>query len=117
MSHTFTLSGVCAVFTTLTIVNYTAGGESISFAELNAASDQALADIPPIASGQSFICGGLIAPSMNSLGVILFALFTPGSNALSAGSVKLYQLTGGALAEIPTTTALNAKLPLIIRNV
>lgn len=83
-----------------TIVNYNAGGELISLSPDNPTSVQ------PPPSG--CIIQGTIAANQNSLGVVLFATF---ANFV----IRLYQMIGGALTEIPTTSGLNANVNLLVK--
>lgn len=95
MSHTTAIAPECLLrFVTLTIVNYTAGGEAVSAADANA---QAV-------DGVLF---GTVPAGKNSLGVALFPL-------LNGGKIQLFQFVGGSPVEIPTTAALNAVVPALV---
>lgn len=94
MSHTiaYNVAGLSPL--TLTIVNYTTGGEAVTLAEL----------------GMQAVMGVMFAtvsPGQNSLGVPLFPI-------LIGGAVKLFQFVSGSPVEIPTTSALNAVVMCLI---
>jgi len=95
MSHTVSLDPQSGTrFFTITVVNYTQGGEAMSLADVFAtALDGAVL--------------GIVAADKNSLGVPLLPL-------LDGASIKLYQFSAGSFAEIPTTTALNAIISAIV---
>lgn len=95
MSHTTVIAPECLLrFVTLTVTNYTVGGEAVSAADANCAA----------VDGVFF---GTIPPSKNSLGVALFPL-------LNAGKIQLFQFVSGSPVEIPTTNALNAVVPCLV---
>ncbi len=77
------------LFFTIEILNYTQGGEMFS-----------LATDFPSAKAVNGVVLGTVPPNQNYLGVPLFPIIKNG--------ITLYQIVGGVLTEIPTTTALNA---------
>lgn len=96
MSHTINLESTIPsiVLVSLTIVNYTAGGESITASEL----------------GFGRIAGIIfqnVPASGNSLGKILMPV-------LNGGKIMLFQGTSSGLVEIGTTTALNAAITALV---
>lgn len=94
MSHTLNIENGCQIVS-MTIQNYTSGGEQVTLAELGnrlAIDGVILSNIPA---------------SANSLGVPLFPI-------LDGGKVKLFRFVSGSPAEIPTTANLNASLVAII---
>jgi len=99
MSHTFNgifnISGFVA-FASMTIVNYTSGGETINASEFEFA-------------GINGFLLGMVPAASNSLGVPLFA---EGKISAISTKVKLYHFVSGVPTEIPTTTALNALVPI-----
>lgn len=101
MSHTVGNQSGAIVILPITIVNYNAGGELV-IVNGSVFSDSS-------AAPSDYMLQGTIAATQNSLGVVLFATFT---NFV----IRLYQITGGVLSEIPTTANLNANLHLIIKS-
>lgn len=89
MSHTLQALPNTGQVYQITIQNYTTGGEQVQSSEI-----ATIASIAAVIFGQ-------VAPSQNSLGVPLFPI-------LNAGKIMLFQMSGGALSQIPTTSALNA---------
>jgi hypothetical protein len=83
----------------VTIIDYRAGGELITDGGNAFGANTAVG---------SYMVQGTIAPQQNSLGVLLFVTYT---NTV----VRLYQMSGGNLVEIPTTTGLNANFNLLIK--
>jgi hypothetical protein len=94
MSHTLKQVGGTCIPVTMTIVNYVSGGEAFTLAELG------------ISTVTGFMLG-TVGPTLNSLGVALFPLWT-------GTTTKLFQLSGGTLAEIPTTNALDAVISSVL---
>lgn len=96
MSHT--IQGVWddpqLLIPAILIVNYVAGGEAITAAEVNAPSVDA-------------VFFAIVAAGSNSLGVPLIP-------AIVGNKIMLFRVTGGVLSEIPTTTALNASVRAIV---
>jgi hypothetical protein len=89
MSHTIQqIGGYLSSLWTMTIQNYTLGGEPVTAAEFLADNVKAVFFTP---------C------TSNSLGSILIPVLV-GSN------IRLFQSSGGSISEIPTTAALNAIL-------
>ena len=95
MSFSFGQISTYVGFTTVTIGDYTNGGEQVSVAGLN---------YPPNFLGASL---GNVPASKNSLGVPLFPV-------LDGAKVRLYRFVSGAPAEIPTTAGLNAQIPVTL---
>jgi|ERR1700675_1104100 len=94
MSHSVQQSWTNGIGVVLTILNYTLGGEAVSAVEV----------------GTSTISGvimGIVSPNDNSLGVPLLPV-------LVSGKILLYRFVTNAFAEVPTTTALNAKISAVI---
>jgi hypothetical protein len=101
MSHTIVQSNSVLKAFTVTIPNYTVGGEAFTFADFG---------IVTFATSLAQMNGGLflgqVPPSQNSLGVVLFPVWS--------GTLKLFQFVSGAPVEIPTTTALNATFSVLL---
>ena len=97
MSHTFSKLNVEQfVPASLTIIDYTSGGEAVTLNELGAAG----------IDGAIF---GQVPPAQNSLGVPLFPI-------LNAGKVVLIRFVGGVPTEIPTTVGLNALVFALVHS-
>lgn len=92
-------SGYIPTFTgvRITIQNYTTvTGEAVTLAEFGI----------PSSSGGNFLV--VFEPcTTNSLGRVLFPV-------VIAGAIRLFQVTGGVVNEIPTTAALNAAIRALI---
>ena len=96
MSHSVQNAGSTNMkYALVTIINYTQGGEQFT-----------VADFPSVLVIVSAL-PGQVAASANSLGVPLFPV-------LDGGKVKLYEFVSGSPTEIPTTTALNAVIPVVL---
>jgi len=94
MSHNVQLCNPGGRGAIVTIINYTQGGEPVT------AQDVAQATIQGVVMG-------LVPPNANSLGVPLLPI-------LVGSSIKLFQFSGGNFVEIPTTSALNAAIPVMV---
>lgn len=100
MSHKLGPASTGIISVPITIIDYNNGGELLS---------ESATGFYPQAAPVNMIIQATIAPQQNSLGVVLFVTFT---NQV----IRLLQLTGGALVEIPTTVGLNANLNILIRS-
>jgi len=89
MSHTLTTSVLTPILVTLTIQNYTAGGETVLASEITSIAGITAVFFAQVPSGS------------NSLASVLFPV-------LSGGKIMLFRFSAGAFVEIPTTSALNA---------
>lgn len=89
MSHTLTTSVLTPTLVTLTIQNYTAGGETVLSTEI-----ASIAGITAVFFAQ-------VSAGNNSLASVLFPI-------LSGGKIMLFRFSAGTFVEIPTTSALNA---------
>lgn len=106
MSHTLSVSkGTVETVVTLTIQNYTAGGEAVTLAELLALA--ITTDPAQTAYGLQAVFFATVPAGQNSLGVPLFPM-------LSGGNVLLFQFSAGTFVQIPTTSALNAVVNAIV---
>lgn len=95
MSHSVApLNGDTLKFASLTIMDYTAGGEPVS------ASDVGVTSVDGV-----FMAS--VSASQNSLGTVLFPVLT-------SGKIMLFRFISGAPVEIPTTAALNAVIPCLV---
>jgi hypothetical protein len=82
-------------FVTLTIVDYTNGGETVS-----------VTDIPGLTSVDGVLfC--IVPSTANTLAVMLFPI-------LVGNKVKLFQFVSGSPVEIATKTGLNAACPCLV---
>jgi hypothetical protein len=120
MSHTIQFGQRANLLlpTIVTIADYVAGGETITLAEIQAASVAGflLGNIPP---SQNSLGVTLFPISQNSLGVTLFPI---SQNSLGVtlfpifqnGKALLFRISAGVFSEIPSTVGLNATLVALI---
>jgi hypothetical protein len=100
MSHSLGNPTGAMMLQPVTIIDYRAGGELLS----DAGNIFGLT----ASAAAGYMVQGTIAASQNSLGVVLFPTFT---NFV----LRLYQMSGGSLTEIPNTTGLNAIFNLLVK--
>jgi hypothetical protein len=102
MSHTIVQNNSTLKALTVAIPNYTVGGETFTFADFGIAT---------FATSLAQMNGGLllgqVPPNQNSLGVVLFPVWT-------GTTLKLFQFVSGSPVEIPTTSALNATFSVLL---
>lgn len=92
MSHSLSFKGpAIPIFGSLTIIDYTAGGEAVAASEL------------PSTNTIDGVILGTVPAGQNSLASTLFPI-------LSGGKILLFRFVSGSPVEIPTTVALNANI-------
>lgn len=96
MSHSIVYPNLARglVQATVTIINYTAGGEVFNSSDFTSGNS-------------SLVTAYLFSSNNNSLGVLLIPI-------RSGSTVKLFQWTASGFAELPTTVGLNAVFDVLV---